>query len=78
MKAYYPQLRNSIIIAQAGTATSRRMRGESNSYNLIKIDGKSFTITVKLLKGGRFVNYLSTSYLESEKQWTKGDVYLHP
>lgn len=78
VKSFYPSLDRSVIIVQAGTATSRRQRGESNSFNLITVEGKSFTVTAKLLRGEEFISFKSISYLENERQWRKGDTVLHP
>jgi len=34
----------AVVIVQAGTATSTRGRGESNSFNLVRIDGPRLTV----------------------------------
>lgn len=35
---------HSALVIQAGTATSTRHRGEANSFNLIRIDGKAISV----------------------------------
>lgn len=45
----------SILVVQAGTATSTRLRGEANSFNLIRIDGDSVVCQPQLWDGRRFI-----------------------
>lgn len=49
----YPALRGHTLVVQAGTALSRRLRGEPNAYNLIELDGDEVRIEVRLWRGGR-------------------------
>lgn len=53
--AHHESVRRSILVAQAGTAVSRRRRGEANAYNAIAIDGDLLTITVRAWQQGEFV-----------------------
>ena len=42
--ARYPMARYAALVVQAGTATSTRGRGESNSFNVIRIDAARITV----------------------------------
>jgi 3',5'-cyclic AMP phosphodiesterase CpdA len=47
ISAHYPARKRSIVVAQASTALSSRLRGEPNSYNLIETSDDGFSITVR-------------------------------
>lgn len=63
-RAHHVTLERSILVAQAGTATSTRTRGEVNTYNLIEIDPHTprVTIEVRSWNGARFEATLRTTY----------------
>ena len=46
---------NSIIVAQAGTATSSRVRNEKNSYNIIKVSSGEIIIQIMKFQNDNFV-----------------------
>lgn len=54
VRAHYPARTRSMIVAQAGTATSWRLREHTNAYNLIEIDRDRFAIQVRSYDGGAF------------------------
>lgn len=51
----YQALRGRTLVVQAGTALSRRLRGEPNSYNLVELHGDEARVEVRLWEAGRFV-----------------------
>ena len=46
--------RSTILVSQAGTATSTRRRDEANSYNLLAIDGQRISCTRRAFDGHGF------------------------
>ncbi len=60
----------SILVIQAGTATSTRLRGESNSFNLIRTDKQTVTCQPQLWNGRGFVPASATRFrLADEARW---------
>jgi len=64
---------NVALIIQAGTAASHRMRGETNSFNVIRIDLPS--ITVERLRwdaeAGAFNIFCSGRFLQTKNGWSR-------
>lgn len=58
----YRTLARSVLVIQAGTAASSRMRTEGNAYNLIHIDKPRVTLRVRMWDGGRFGEYRTQRY----------------
>lgn len=54
--------RGSILVVQAGTATSTRLRGEANSFNLIRVEGKTVHCLPQLWGGRRFMQAKAASF----------------
>ncbi len=52
----------SILVAQAGTATSHRTRGEPNAYNLIELGDERVQIEVRTSTGRRFESALTNTW----------------
>ncbi len=63
--------RSSLII-QAGTATSTRGRGEMNSFNVIRIDGKTISVERDLWQpeAGVFAPAAVERFEETERGWS--------
>lgn len=54
VRTYYPSTQRSIVVVQAGTAISRRVRKEPNAYNWITLDGHVMTVGIRKFSKGRF------------------------
>lgn len=50
IRTYYPSSKRSIIVAQAGTAISDRIRSEPNGYNIIRVEGEHVGVEVRRWK----------------------------
>lgn len=58
----YRTLARSVLVIQAGTAASSRMRNESNAYNLIDIRKTAVALRVKMWDGEKFADYRQQRY----------------
>ena len=69
IRTHYLMTKRPIIVAQAGTAISHRVRGEPNSFNFITIDVNQFSISVRVFNGGEFKENTKINYGRIEDQW---------
>jgi 3',5'-cyclic AMP phosphodiesterase CpdA len=69
VRTYYPDTRRSVVVAQAGTAISHRMRGEPNGYNLIRLDDEVMSIAVRVWDGSRFGESRCVRYELKNQEW---------
>lgn len=60
----------SLLVVQAGTATSTRVRGERNSYNLIGIGASTVEIVVRARDTGAFETVRTECHRLAEGRWT--------
>jgi len=66
---HHTHVARSILVAQASTATSTRLRDEPNAYNLISIAAPTVTIEVRSWEGARFEPGLTSTYARAEHRW---------
>lgn len=69
VRAYYPATRRSVIVVQAGTAISRRVRSEPNAYNLITLDANRISVSVRVWRGKIFEATAPTVYRLDGEEW---------
>jgi 3',5'-cyclic AMP phosphodiesterase CpdA len=67
--AFYPARRRSMIIAQAGTAISMRLRGEANAYNLIRIDQGLLSLAIHSWNGKEFIGAADAVFIKRSEGW---------
>ena len=69
VRSFYPATSRSIIVVQAGTAISRRVRTEPNGYNILRLDRTTIEIEVRVWNGSAFVRDKLAVYRLKEKEW---------
>jgi 3',5'-cyclic AMP phosphodiesterase CpdA len=69
VRPHYLSIRRSMLVAQAGTATSVRHRGEPNTYNWIVVDPPHLAIEVRSFASGAFETRLVTRYVKRDDEW---------
>ena len=71
VRATHVGFAKSMIIAQAGTALSRRRRDEPNAYNLVTVDPPRVGIEVRAWTDGRFAAAAATEYRKEGPEWVR-------
>jgi 3',5'-cyclic AMP phosphodiesterase CpdA len=69
IRTFYPATRRSMVVVQAGTAISRRIRNEPNAYNLLVLKKDRLSIGIRAWREGRFSEASSVSYRLVDKEW---------
>ena len=69
VRTFYPTARRSIIVAQAGTAISRRLRSEPNGYNLLRLSKDQIAIEVRRWDGAAFRAERDVEYCVVGSEW---------
>jgi 3',5'-cyclic AMP phosphodiesterase CpdA len=57
------------LVVQAGTATSIRLRDESQSFNRIDIEGETVTLTLQTWVGEKFESSVAQKYVREGDHW---------
>jgi 3',5'-cyclic AMP phosphodiesterase CpdA len=71
VRTTHVSLARSMVVAQAGTAISRRRRGEANAYNLITVDPPRLALQVRAWTGHRFEPTVATQYRKEGHEWRR-------
>lgn len=71
VRTHHVTIKRSILVFQAGTAVSTRLRGEANSYNLISIDPPRLSCTVHAWDGQRFRPLEPTRFVKADDEWRR-------
>lgn len=70
--AVHTMLRHSVLVIQAGTATSVRLRHhEKNAYNVVRIRPKIVDLTVQRWNGRHFESEQPEQYLYIDQRWNE-------
>lgn len=69
VRTFYPARKRSIIAVQAGTAISKRLRGDPNAYNVIALEPERIQIMVRTWQSKGFAESLRLDYMLQEGNW---------
>jgi 3',5'-cyclic AMP phosphodiesterase CpdA len=74
IRTHHVGIRRAILVAQAGTATSHRVRNDGNSYNVIRLSPQRLVFSLRVWDGRTFREDRLVEYLKSGSDWrpTKG------
>ncbi|HYH18815.1 MAG TPA: metallophosphoesterase [Azospirillum sp.] len=73
LAAFHTQVARSILVAQASTATSTRLRNEANAYNIITVAMPELTLEVRSWTGEAFERGPVSIYSKNEHRWRLQD-----
>lgn len=65
------EARREVLVIQAGTAISQRLRGETNSYNLLQITPNRVTCAIRLWDGAGFETREASVFVFVDGKWTR-------
>ncbi|MEX0772307.1 MAG: metallophosphoesterase [Balneolales bacterium] len=69
IRTFYPSTKRSIIVAQAGTAISQRMRNEPNGYNHIRLERERIDVEVRRWNKEAFTEAGRITFLLKDGYW---------
>jgi 3',5'-cyclic AMP phosphodiesterase CpdA len=69
IRTHHVGIRRAILVAQAGTATSHRIRNEANSYNVIRLSPQRIGFSLRVWDGKAFLEARVVEYTKSGADW---------
>ena len=69
IRTHHVDIRRAILVAQAGTATSHRVRHEANSYNLIRLSPQRLGFSLRVWDGKAFHEARVVECVKSGSEW---------
>jgi len=69
VRSAHVAVQRSILVVQAGTATSTRTRSEANSYNVVTVDDGHVSVLVREWAGAAFVDARRTDFVRRGHEW---------
>lgn len=71
VRTHHVGIRRAILVAQAGTATSHRIRNEANSYNVIHLAPQRIDFALRVWDGKRFQETNTAEYIKKGTDWER-------
>lgn len=65
------EMRRDILVVHAGTAVSKRLRSETNSYNFLRIEDGRVSCAVRVWHGGQFDTRETASFALADGKWVR-------
>jgi 3',5'-cyclic AMP phosphodiesterase CpdA len=69
IRTHHVDIQRTILVAQAGTATSHRIRNEANSYNLIRFSPERLRFSLRVWDGRQFQEIRLVEYVKHGLDW---------
>jgi hypothetical protein len=69
--SYHLTTKRTILVSEAGTAISTRLRGEVNSYNFIRVDHLQVSCEQRDWEGDRFATASTQRYTHFDGHWSE-------
>jgi 3',5'-cyclic AMP phosphodiesterase CpdA len=69
IRTHHLNIQRAIVVAQAGTATSHRVRNEANSYNVIRLSPQRLGFSLRVWDGKGFHETHFVEYVKSGSHW---------
>ncbi len=69
IRTHHVDIRRGILVAQAGTAVSHRVRNEPNGYNVIQLSSQRLAFTLRAWDGRGFHEARFVEYAKSGDDW---------
>jgi len=69
IRTHHIDIRRAILVAQAGTATSHRVRNEANSYNVIRLSRERLGFSLRVWDGRGFHEAGFVEYVKIDSDW---------
>jgi len=69
IRTHHVGIRRAILVAQAGTATSHRVRNEANSYNVIRLSPQRLGFSLRVWDDKGFREARFVEYVKSGSDW---------
>ncbi len=70
VRAHHAHVGRALLVAQAGTATSHRLRDEVNSYNVLELSPQRLAFTRRAWNESAFHEARRVDYVKSGSEWT--------
>jgi 3',5'-cyclic AMP phosphodiesterase CpdA len=69
IRTHHVGIRRAMLVAQAGTAVSHRVRGEANSYNVIRLSAERLGFSLRAWNGRAFHETCFVEYERHDSDW---------